>query len=103
VGQRPSRNAVLQIAKQAQALKAKDIVPVAVQVAAAEETALKAWLQENAITLPLGVMPDGQSMTRLTWGVRSLPWLILTDAQHVVQAEGFGIDELHLKIQGEKP
>jgi protocatechuate 3,4-dioxygenase beta subunit len=103
VGQRPSRNAVLQIAKQAQALKAKDIVPVAVQVAAAEETALKAWLQENAITLPLGVMPDGQSMTCLTWGVRSLPWLILTDAQHVVQAEGFGIDELHLKIQGEKP
>jgi len=30
--------------------------------------------------------------------VRLLPWLILTDKQHIVIAEGFGLDELDEKI-----
>jgi len=32
--------------------------------------------------------------TRFTWGVKSLPWLILTDRNHVVAAEGFALAEL---------
>ena len=42
--------------------------------------------------------------TRLTRGVRSLPWLILTDEQHVVTAEGFAVNELdrNVKELGEK-
>ena len=36
---------------------------------------------------------------RLNWGVRALPWLILTDKEHVVRAEGFGADELEEKIK----
>jgi len=35
---------------------------------------------------------------RFTWGVKSLPWLILTDREHVTTAEGFGVDELDDKI-----
>ena len=34
-----------------------------------------------------------------TWGVKSLPWLILTDKQHVVQAEGLGIEEIVDKVK----
>ena len=30
--------------------------------------------------------------------VKSLPWLILTDNQHIVQAEGFNLDELDEKF-----
>jgi len=30
----------------------------------------------------------------VTRGVGSLPWLILTDKQHIVRSQGFGIDEL---------
>jgi hypothetical protein len=37
--------------------------------------------------------------TRFSWGVQSLPWLILTDEQHIVQAEGFNIDELDDEIK----
>jgi internalin A len=37
--------------------------------------------------------------TRFAWGVRSLPWLILTDCNHVVTAEGFGPGELDEKIK----
>jgi hypothetical protein len=35
---------------------------------------------------------------RFTWGIHSLPWLILTDSRHVVAAEGFGLSELDAKI-----
>ena len=40
-----------------------------------------------------------EKKTRLNWGVKSLPWLILTDSRHVVTAEGFGVDELDDKIE----
>jgi hypothetical protein len=36
--------------------------------------------------------------TPLAWGVKSLPWLILTDRDHLVTAEGFGLNELNDKI-----
>jgi len=35
-----------------------------------------------------------------SWGVQSLPWLILTDTTRVVRAEGFGVNELN-EIIGE--
>ena len=34
-----------------------------------------------------------------SWGVRAQPWLILTDKEHVVRAEGFSVDELDDKIE----
>ena len=36
---------------------------------------------------------------RFNWGVKSLPWLILTDKNHIVTAEGFNIAELNEKVQ----
>ena len=36
---------------------------------------------------------------RLKWGVKSVPWLVLTDTEHVVTAEGFSINELDDVIQ----
>jgi len=36
---------------------------------------------------------------RFYWGVKSLPWLILSNKQHIVQAEGFALSELDEKIQ----
>ncbi len=35
---------------------------------------------------------------KFAWGVQSLPWLVLADAQHVVRAEGFAVNELDSKI-----
>jgi hypothetical protein len=35
---------------------------------------------------------------RLSWGIQSLTWLILTDKNHVVTAEGFAVNELDEKI-----
>ena len=40
-----------------------------------------------------------EEKTRFAWGVRSLPWLILTDNRHVVIAAGFRLSELDEKIK----
>lgn len=37
--------------------------------------------------------------TSFAWGVKSLPWLILTDNKHIVRAEGFGLDNLDNLIE----
>ena len=39
----------------------------------------------------------GEEKTLNNWGVQSLPWLILTDKNHIVTAEGFSIDDLNEK------
>lgn len=35
---------------------------------------------------------------RFSWGVKFLPWLILTDHKHIIQAEGLSVTELNEKI-----
>ena len=39
---------------------------------------------------------------RFLWGVRILPWLILTDEDHLVRAEGFPLRDLHKKLAVQK-
>jgi hypothetical protein len=99
LGQRPSRNCILQLSKRAQELKAKDIVIVAIQASKIEQEKLDEWIKENEITFPVGMIEGDEDKTRLVWGIKSLPWLILTDKQHIVTAEGFSINELNEKIK----
>ena len=99
VEQRPSRNCILQLSKRAPELKAKDIIVVAVQASKIEKAKLDEWINENSVTFPVGMIEGDFEKKRLAWGVKSLPWLILTDKQHIVTAEGFGLDELNEKIK----
>jgi hypothetical protein len=34
-----------------------------------------------------------------TWSARSLPWLVLTNATHVVTAEGFALSALDERLE----
>lgn len=36
---------------------------------------------------------------KFNWGVKSLPWLILTDNERIVQAEAFALGELDGRIE----
>ncbi len=94
MNQRPSRNTVLQLAKQAGRLKEKEMVVLIVQASETDETGLKKWVRENAIPFPVGRIQGDENKVRSAWGVQSLPWLILTDAARLVRAEGFSLDEL---------
>ncbi len=73
------------------------MVTVRVHAAAVEPDKLKAWTAKNKIAFPAGVVPAGAKKSDRTlrkWGVRALPWLILTDKGHIVRAEGFPLGEL---------
>ena len=99
MNQRPSRNYIMQLAKQAEALTQKGVCLIAVQASKTDENALHKWISENNVNLPLGMIQDNEECVRFDWAVLSLPWLILTDRKHVVTAEGFGLDELNDKIR----
>jgi protocatechuate 3,4-dioxygenase beta subunit/peroxiredoxin len=97
--QRPSRYCVTQLAKQAERLKQKGVTVVAVQASKTDASALKEWVEKYNLTFPVGTVEGDVEKTKFGWGVRSLPWLILTNRKHVVTAEGFSITELDKKIE----
>jgi len=89
-----------QLSKKTKELKAKDVVVVAIQASKVGNDKLNDWIQKNKIIFPVGkVQGDGEE-TCFTWGVRSLPWLILTNKKHIVMAEGFSVTELDDKLNG---
>ena len=96
--QRPSRNCIMQLSKKVKELKAKDIIILTVQASKVEQAKLDEWAKENNIPFPVGMVQGNEEQTRFAWGVKSLPWLILTDKKHIVRAEGFSISELEEKI-----
>ena len=102
MNQRPSRNCLQQLNKRAEELKAKDVEVVAVQASKIEQEKLDEWIKENNIPFPVGMIEGDPEKTRFNWGVKSLPWLILTDKTHVVQTEGLGIEEIADKIKNIK-
>ncbi len=99
MNQRPSRHCIQQLAKQAEQLKDKGVTVVTVQASKADKKALDDWTKKLNVAFPTGMIGGDEEKTRFRWGVRSLPWLILTDKEHIVRAEGFGLGELNDKIR----
>lgn len=96
--QQPSQNCLMQLTSRTEDLKANDITVIAIQVSRVEQAELDEWMKENGIYFTVGMNWDSVAEIRFKWGVKSLPWLILTDKKHVVVAEGFSIDDLDEKI-----
>ena len=98
MNQRPSRYCIRQLAKQSKQLKDKGVIIIAVHASKIDENTLNEWEKKNNIAFPVGMIQGDEEQTRFAWGVKSLPWLILTDKKHIVKAEGFSINELDEKI-----
>ncbi len=96
--QRPSRNCIRELAKRAEELKEKGVAVIAVQASEVDENTLNEWVKNYNIPFPVGMVQGDVEKSHFTWGVRSLPWLILTDRQQIVYAEDFGLAELDEKI-----
>jgi len=96
--QRPSRNCILQLRKKTQELKTKVVTIIAVHASKIEQAKLDEWVKENELDFPVGMIESDEGKTRFTWGVKGLPWLILTDRKHMVHTEDFGLSELDEKI-----
>jgi hypothetical protein len=97
--QRPSRHLISQLAEQAEPLKQKGVTIVAVQTSKIQKDALAGWAKKYNIPFLMGMIEADAEETRFAWGVESLPWLILTDRQHIVTAEGFGLNQVNEKIK----
>ncbi len=96
--QRPSRNTVVQLSKQVEPLRQKGIVVTMVQTVPVDDTALKAWAKEANVPCPVTMMQADEDKLRRAWGVQGLPWLVLADKNHLVRAEGFGVDEIESRL-----
>jgi len=92
--QRPSRRAMSKLAEASKSLAGKGVAVFAVEVSGQKPGAQEGpggvyatvWLSEKV------------EETKFAWGVKALPWLVLTDREHVVKAEGFPVDELYVKM-----
>ena len=96
--ERPSRHAVAELVKQAEELKSKGVYVAVVQVHAVGKPALHGFAQTNQITFPVGMIEAEEEKTKFNWGLKSQPWLILTDKEHIVRAEGFPPSDLNERI-----
>ena len=99
MNQRPSQNCLRQLSARAKELMAKDVVMVAVQASKVDSSVLNEWMEKNKIPFPVGMIQGDEEKILFTWGVRSLPWLILTDKGRIVRVEGFGIDILEERLK----
>jgi len=99
MNQRPSRNCILQLARQAEQLKEKGVTVVTILASNVDENTLNEWVKKNKISFPIGTIQDDREKIRFNWGVKSLPWLILADSKQIVRAEGFSLGELEEKVR----
>ena len=99
MNQRPSQNCIQKLNTRVKELTAKDVAVAAVQASKVDKAKLNNWIKKYNVTFPVGMVKGDQEKIRFTWGVRSLPWLILTDKWRIVRVEGFGIDMLEEKIK----
>jgi hypothetical protein len=97
--QRPSRRTLKMVTDQAAALKEKHVSVVILQATSMTDAAYASWLTESALPFPVARLKDTSEKSRVDWGARSLPWLILADKTHHVAADGFPIEELEAKVK----
>jgi len=96
--QRPSRHYVAKLAQRAGMLAEKGITVLCVHASGVESTTLDGWMKDANIPFPAKVLAENPEKARHAWGVKSLPWLILTDRAHTVVANGFSLAELDERI-----
>jgi hypothetical protein len=81
------------LADEYEKLKQKGIMTVIVQVPKLPAGTLKEWEKKWRSNMPfpfkVNMAEEAVVKARKEWGVKDLPWLILTDTEHVVTVEGF--------------
>jgi hypothetical protein len=101
IEQRPSRRLVKQLAEQHDGLKQKGIIVLGLQAAVTTADSFKEWKGANPVPFPVGRVAENADKTKWASEANSLPWLILTDGDRRVTAEGFALDELEAKLKSQ--
>jgi hypothetical protein len=96
--QRPSRHYLMKLSEKAGMFSDKGVTVLCVHVSGIEAKTINEWMKEYNIPFPAKAIAKDPEKARLAWGVKSLPWLILTNQKHVVEANGLSLAELDEKI-----
>jgi type II secretory pathway component GspD/PulD (secretin)/Leucine-rich repeat (LRR) protein len=99
MNQRPSRNLVSELAKREKGLAEKNVTVYLVHTSNVEPAKLKEWLDNQNVPFACGSIENDAADVLFRWGVRAQPWLILTDENRTVRAEGFSLEQLDEKLQ----
>ncbi len=92
--QRPARHSLIQLAQQTELLQQQGVKVIAIQTTSVEADALNAWLQKQQISFKSAMMTGDVDKTKFAWGIKALPWMVLTNQDHQVVAEGFPVRKL---------
>ena len=90
--QRPSRQCIRVLEKQLKTWRDKNVVVLAVHAGTKRGKQVTDWLKKNGPSLTTGTIQGDPYDTLLAWGARGLPWLVLTDEEHVITKAGFSLD-----------
>jgi hypothetical protein len=99
IEQRPSRSCIIELNKRIQGFNEKGIQIIAIQTAKTERSEIDNWIKENNISFKVGMIQEDEEKARTEWGIEALPWMILTDKEHIVIAEGFSLNDLDEKLE----
>jgi hypothetical protein len=99
IEQRPSRRFVKQLAEQYDGLRQKGLTVLGLQAAITAADSFKEWKDASSVPFSVGRVVEKADKTKWASEVESLPWLILTDGDRHVTAEGFALDELDAKLK----
>jgi hypothetical protein len=97
--QRPSRHFLRQVTGEHEALRQKGLVVLGVQAAVIDSRSFQQWKGSNAFPFPVGQVAEESAQTVWVTGIASLPWLVLTDPQRRIAAEGFALEEIDAKLK----
>jgi hypothetical protein len=99
IRQPSSRQCVAELVRKADALEAKGIITIARQASPEGTRELYAQLDAHCTAFPWHMAGEDLAARKAAWGIKSLPWLVLTDRRHAVIAHGFALDQLADKIK----
>jgi hypothetical protein len=100
--QRPSRHCLESLAEKASNLADRGISVLCVQASEVDEQALNKWMKDYKVPFAAKTITHDAEKTLFAWGVKSLPWLILTDENHIVSSSGFSLAEIDKIIPSAK-
>ncbi|MCX5643955.1 MAG: carboxypeptidase-like regulatory domain-containing protein [Phycisphaerae bacterium] len=95
-----SQQCVAELVGKADALEAKGVITIVLQSSPKASRELYAQLDAHCTAFPWGMAGEDFEARKAAWGIKSVPWLILTDKKHNVVAAGFGLNELDKKVEG---
>jgi hypothetical protein len=97
--QRPSRHLIRELTAQYEMLRSNSVEVLLIQSSIMPPESLSKWQEMFGNTFKIATMTGDLQAIRWSWGIKALPWLILTDRNHIVTSEGFLVSEIGDKIK----